>query len=797
MALAVKYRLDFEDNEGQKWRAEIWNEGYVGSVIDMEAGRNPVTISWSGGKLFDPIRSSRCTVSMNSQASFSLSEFYQAGEFDYACLVYKGASYDPFWYGVYVPETYEEPYVDGPYFVKLRFSDLKALKYIRYETGGALNKNHWSIKDILGDVLGKLPFTLKGTEIINILEDDVTENASTWLLNSTYIDRLFFAEKEKDTGEVRGMYCWKVLEHIMKGLGCTLFQWGGMWYVTQIENYQGATAEAVKYANSFGSIDTTYTSATSLLDIQEDITNNKTAITWLEQSGVMKFSDVYNSFIYNYKYLYPNTTVGELITDAGFSGRSNQLFLADRLAYWDPHADVDALQPGAADIELANSAGGMDWSLVMEEALLDTSGNFLNPTTYHFHALENLSGTDTYTDLWIATEDKLQLLINFTMGTQLTPGELPFGIDTQGQYYTDWGNLWDYKVWVKLAIKDGTTTYYLGRDSNGELEWDTSATWCKFRIENTLGGFYGSPSWITTGGLSQLIFRYKDKVDVELPSLNLTEAATVNFYLHTPQHYSVAFFPLNQNMREYTVTSWDVHHCSLELNPAGKTFTQTFHQTANVSALRDRELKIQVGLGDPLHNAFRGGFKVLDGSDYVKTDAWYHRGDAGNTKSASKQFIFDPYVTLLAAQRRKLAGTLYSATEIPLYKALKVPVGEGSKVYYITSMTLNAIQNTYDLEIEEVATSLPSYTVNTDDVGVGKGDHGAGLVVQQAPHTLNYASPYGHLIAPNNSHSISGKDFFISHPGNGLIVLVNGGGGTGTGTVSGNFPGGGTGGVVG
>ena len=784
MALyAVKYRLTFEDEKADTWKAEIFKKSYVGSVIDMPCANIPVSISWSG-KLFEPVIASKCTLKPNSQADFDWSEFYDAGELDYYCHIYKNGS--TFWQGVYVPETYEEPYIVAPYFTKLRFSDLKLLKYIRYEDSGALYEQHDSLIGIIYDCLNKLPFALNLTEIINILENSTSETNSNWLLNTTYLDRLFFAELDKDTGEVNGMFCLDVLQKIMFNLGCSLFQWDGQWWVRQVENYQAATAESVTYLPT-AVID----SFDASLDIQDNLDNNPANITWLDQSGIMKFSDVYDKFIQVYKYPLPNILVGELITDSEFTLRAQYNLLADRLAYWNPSVLLQAEQPGAVDVEMVDNGNGSEFALVYQEGILDLVGQNLSGSDYTVHALDRHTGaTNTYFEnLYITSNDSIQLTTRQAYWLKLTPGATPYHVNPQnGQLYNDFGLQWDYLWDVKIKIKGVLNTYYLRYDSSNELEWSLVDSYLRLRVIQTLGDWDNYQIINSGGGVMAWELVYRDRIDLEIPPPAVADFYTLDVNVQPPSSYSIGVWPGNQPFQEYTAKRFEAFQVSLEFKPGNKRYSLDFTEIANVSGLREREKRIKIELSDPVHNWFRAGWKVFDGSDYVATNAWYHRGDSGNTKAAPKQLIFDPYVTMLSTQRRKLSGSLYG--NIEFHRALVVPVAEGSKIYYITSMNYNVKRNSFDVEMEEVATSLPSYTIETQD-GLVKAETLAGVHQQPSPGTIDIISPIGNLPNPHNLPTYqSGKNLIFSHAPYGLITGVNDGGGTGTGSTHGNFPGG-------
>ena len=48
MAYGVKFRLDFEDHEGNGKRLDILKDGYTGEILPLVGSADPVKIKWDG-----------------------------------------------------------------------------------------------------------------------------------------------------------------------------------------------------------------------------------------------------------------------------------------------------------------------------------------------------------------------------------------------------------------------------------------------------------------------------------------------------------------------------------------------------------------------------------------------------------------------------------------------------------------------------------------------------------------------------------------------------------------------------
>jgi hypothetical protein len=89
MAYGVKYRLDFEDHEGNGRRLDILKDGYTGEILPLVGGAEPVKIKWDGDDdFYSPIIGSTCNISLYQTDETNYDDFFNEPEREYKVEVY-------------------------------------------------------------------------------------------------------------------------------------------------------------------------------------------------------------------------------------------------------------------------------------------------------------------------------------------------------------------------------------------------------------------------------------------------------------------------------------------------------------------------------------------------------------------------------------------------------------------------------------------------------------------------------------------------------------------------------------
>lgn len=89
MAYGVKFRLDFEDHEGNGKRLDILKDGYTGEILPLVGGAEPVKIKWDGDDdFYSPIIGSTCTINLYETDDTNYDDFFNEPEREYKVEVY-------------------------------------------------------------------------------------------------------------------------------------------------------------------------------------------------------------------------------------------------------------------------------------------------------------------------------------------------------------------------------------------------------------------------------------------------------------------------------------------------------------------------------------------------------------------------------------------------------------------------------------------------------------------------------------------------------------------------------------
>lgn len=173
MAFATKFRIEGTSDVYGKITVNIKEDGYAGSVIDLDAvGRNwiQLKIGDNSSDLSIPILPGKLTVQFYVKTDFQTTEIGRSEIYSYQVEVLDENS-DVIWVGWALPEEYNEAYQNTPYVATLIASDgLEELKSIPYtiQTGKVVLFTH--ILNCLNETNLDLPIY----ESINIYSNGMT-----------------------------------------------------------------------------------------------------------------------------------------------------------------------------------------------------------------------------------------------------------------------------------------------------------------------------------------------------------------------------------------------------------------------------------------------------------------------------------------------------------------------------------------------------------------------------------------------------------------------------------------------
>jgi hypothetical protein len=174
-----KYILTFGDDYSDfTYRLIIQKRGYVGAILPIIGTNDPVILEWEGDDdFYQPIKGSKCSINLFVTTDVSYDAFHQYDEREYKVLLqwygYDGTgtgpqTYNTFWSGWLVADTYQEAVLTKPYPISLTAVDgLGTLDdVILYPTkwapqfGGSDNDYPYQI-DFIADVLNTLNLNLQ------------------------------------------------------------------------------------------------------------------------------------------------------------------------------------------------------------------------------------------------------------------------------------------------------------------------------------------------------------------------------------------------------------------------------------------------------------------------------------------------------------------------------------------------------------------------------------------------------------------------------------------------------------
>lgn len=265
MSWAVKYRGEFYDLKGLDWRIDIEEDGYSGSVNTMQLGSPALTIEHlaaSDDLLAAPIKGTMVSFNIISTSHFQYTSLYSSEDLKYRVSIYYGTTH--LYLRGYLSTDYQEPYEDIPYQVTVAAADgLGLLKDIPYDDNGTAYQGRRHESRIVLDILGKIGFT-EFKEACNVYESRMAADVEDSPFDQTLIDVDLFD----------GMYCYQVLEEILKKYNAVIRQVRGEFWIyrpkefTTTVNYRHFTAYDTKTYGSF-TPDQTISRPTEVTNIED------------------------------------------------------------------------------------------------------------------------------------------------------------------------------------------------------------------------------------------------------------------------------------------------------------------------------------------------------------------------------------------------------------------------------------------------------------------------------------------------------------------------------------------------
>lgn len=464
MSWGVTHRGEFYDGRELIWRIDIELDGGSGAA-DMSLTGDPLHIEWlaaSDDLLFSPIKGSRAKIGVFSESNFQYTSLYSAENFKRRVSIYyvpvtgstltvddtditvdsdlytaddvsASAEGTPvlYWRG-YLTSDYSEPYNDWPYPVTLTANDgLGLLKDMPYKyTTVTKNDTYYTGRryesQVILDILGKIGHT-SFKEFCNIYEDNIDDGVGDSPFDQIMIDMDVFKD----------MYCYDVLEQLLKKYNAVIRQINGEFYLYRPTEFDSATV----YGRSF----TAYDTKSAISCTPEQLIQRSTA------SDIRDFNG------------------GVLMMVSPLSKFTAQQDYGNKESWIKDH-----------NFDIAGydvSTGFEDWTMV-NFAPLSFFNNFRDETE-GIASTRSGTGEVDYAMQYFALEAKKSTNVHVFSFEYL-------------MFKTTSGDASD--VGFSISIRDDTYTYYLDQIDNVSAEWDTSPVTVNYTISSVP---HGVGNWAT------------------------------------------------------------------------------------------------------------------------------------------------------------------------------------------------------------------------------------------------------------------------------------------------------------
>lgn len=231
MAYANKYYLTFKNRQNDLYTVYFLQDGFVGTVEELEGGPEPCVIDYGSGDEFPwlGIRGHVAKFQYYNNGDHPLSNFAANNDNEYKYEVYKGAQLK--WTGFIVQDDCAEPLTKpSRYLVNLQGTDnvglLKDVPLSDIPFFDDYGKK--SILNYFSYILQETGLQLPINFYVNVFEnnmDDRSVSTVNYPFDQSNIDNRTF-KNDNDTDN-----CYEIIDRIVKGWTCCLFLAEGEWHV--------------------------------------------------------------------------------------------------------------------------------------------------------------------------------------------------------------------------------------------------------------------------------------------------------------------------------------------------------------------------------------------------------------------------------------------------------------------------------------------------------------------------------------------------------------------------------------
>ena len=226
MSYASKYKASFEDIDGNDIEVYIQKEGYSGSIENLIAAADPLTIEWPSvrGNIFNPVRGAVARLTVWADTNNKFSEFFDAYDKEYKIVIDINSS--TYWSGFVMIGEHQEQFSGAPYKVTFTAQDLGMLQDIEFDNGNGADD---TILDVIQYCLSETGLSLSVKERVNIYEDSINSTSSDSVLKQINVHQS--ANFDDDWTPIS---CYEVLQEELKPFNAFLMQENNYWNICRV-----------------------------------------------------------------------------------------------------------------------------------------------------------------------------------------------------------------------------------------------------------------------------------------------------------------------------------------------------------------------------------------------------------------------------------------------------------------------------------------------------------------------------------------------------------------------------------
>jgi hypothetical protein len=300
-----KYRIDFNNIDGVRFRVMISQKEYVGAVYILEGAASPFVINYrdNSESIYAPIKASEAVIRIVSQNGFDILTVISEDDTEFKVTLSSINGVEPtellqdLWVGFIDGFASQEELLDDPRVIQLKATDgigLLKNQEFRDEAGDILY-DKYDLIDIIYQCIYKtgvhdLPLNIQVNVFAEGMLDPDQDPANDPFVQTVVHTRSFVKKPQEYEN------CYNILEAIMKAFNATLFQADGYWHIIRFpERWQSDTLRSVRYLWP-------YAEASDMVQWQYRHNVNQIDVTAINADHIRSFIPAAKSGIVTYDY---------------------------------------------------------------------------------------------------------------------------------------------------------------------------------------------------------------------------------------------------------------------------------------------------------------------------------------------------------------------------------------------------------------------------------------------------------------------------------------------------------------